>query len=88
MKVAQTAIEHTSSAAGGRRPVCGAPDIGEPMTCRECGDVIGCYEPLVLLLDGQPRTTSATAEPQVGDAPGEHFHRACYAEDRGAGAPA
>jgi hypothetical protein len=62
--------------------------MGKPMKCRGCGDVIGYYEPLVLLIDGQPRTTSAAAEPQVGDAPGEHFHRACYAEDRAAGAPA
>jgi hypothetical protein len=50
------------------------------MKCGHCGDVIGIYEPVVLLRDGQARTTSAAAEPQVGDEPGEHFHRTCYAE--------
>ncbi len=62
--------------------------MGGPLKCRGCGDVIGFYEPLVLLVQGQARTTSAAAEPQVGDAPGEHFHRACYADDQAAAAPA
>lgn len=56
--------------------------MGEPMRCGHCGDVIGVYEPLVLLADGEPRTTSAAAEPQIGDAPGLLFHRACFAESR------
>jgi hypothetical protein len=55
------------------------------MKCGGCGDVIGFYEPLVLLVEGHARTTSAAAEPQVADTAGEHFHRACYAEDRGPG---
>ena len=56
----------------------------QPMRCARCGDVIGIYEPLVLLADGLARTTSAASEPRVGEEPGEHFHRACYS----AGAPA
>ncbi|MHB8234456.1 MAG: hypothetical protein ACYDHT_07370 [Solirubrobacteraceae bacterium] len=49
------------------------------MKCARCGDVIGVYEPLVLLSAGDARTTSAAAEPQVGEESGEHFHRSCYA---------
>jgi hypothetical protein len=48
------------------------------MRCEHCGDVIGIYEPLVLLADGHARTSSAAAEPQIGDELGKHFHRACY----------
>jgi hypothetical protein len=52
----------------------------QPMKCGHCGEVIGVYEPLVLLDDGEARTTSAAAEPQIGEQPGVLFHRACYAE--------
>jgi hypothetical protein len=58
------------------------------MKCRGCGDAIGYYEPLVVCVEGQARTTSAAAEPQVAEMPGEHFHRACYAEDQRTNAPA
>ena len=58
----------------------------EPMRCAHCGDVIGVYEPLVLLTGGEPRTTSAAAEPQIGDEPGVLFHRACYAQSPAASA--
>ena len=54
--------------------------MSEPMRCRRCGDVIGYYEPLVMVEPGQVRTTSAAAEPQLNVAPGERFHPACYAE--------
>jgi hypothetical protein len=53
--------------------------MSDPMKCCGCGDVIGHYEPLVLVAHGQARTTSAAAEPQVGEESGEHFHRACHA---------
>ncbi len=52
----------------------------QPMICARCGDVIGVYEPVVLLADGQQRTTSAAAEPRIGDELGERFHRACCAQ--------
>jgi hypothetical protein len=54
--------------------------MGEPLKCGGCGIVIGYYEPLVLLIQGQARTTSVAAEPQVRDSSGEHFHRGCYAD--------
>jgi len=40
--------------------------------------VIGSYEPLVLLMAGSARETSAAAEPDIRDAPGERYHRNCY----------
>jgi hypothetical protein len=40
--------------------------------------VIGSYEPLVLLVEGSARETSAAAEPDIRDAQGEHYHRDCY----------
>ena len=46
-------------------------------TCARCGDVIGVYEPAVIVLDGACRVTSRAAEPDaVGSAP-ERYHRAC-----------
>ena len=54
--------------------------MSEPMRCRRCGDVIGYYEPLVVLEQGQARTTSAAAEPQLSEVQGKRFHPACYAE--------
>ena len=50
----------------------------EVLRCRHCGDVVGSYEPLVVLLDGRARVTSKAAEPDIKAKPGEHYHRACY----------
>jgi len=48
-------------------------------TCARCGDIIGIYEPAVIVLEGQPFVTSRAAEPDaVAKAP-ERYHRACYA---------
>jgi hypothetical protein len=52
------------------------------LTCDECGDVIGVYEPLVLVGEDGALETSRAARPDAG-ASGEHYHRACYAK-RGA----
>jgi hypothetical protein len=56
-----------------------APD-GRIPRCRRCGDVIGAYEPMVLVTDGRARITSRAA---VGDRPAhesECFHERCYAD--------
>jgi len=47
--------------------------------CAHCGDVIGTYEPMIRVEDGEPRMTSAEAE-QDGEhlAGGERYHAACY----------
>lgn len=46
--------------------------------CECCGDVIGAYEPMILLEDGKPRKTSVATEQGTNRAPGEHYHAACY----------
>ena len=47
--------------------------------CRRCRDVIGAYEPMILLLDGTARETSRAAEPDV-DGRGDRYHGHCYAQ--------
>ena len=47
--------------------------------CRQCGDLIGVYEPLIVLADGHPRETSRAAYPNAGDSV-QCFHRHCYEE--------
>lgn len=53
----------------------------EPMRCGHCGDVIGVYEPLILVREGQARITSAAAEPHIYEEPGERFHSACHSDE-------
>jgi hypothetical protein len=48
------------------------------LICDKCGDVIGVYEPLVLIVDGQPSETSQAARPDDTDGANERYHRACY----------
>jgi hypothetical protein len=48
--------------------------------CRRCRDVIGVYEPLVLLVDGGLRETSRAADPDVTALDGDLYHRSCYAQ--------
>jgi hypothetical protein len=57
--------------------------VDEKLRCAYCGDVIGAYESLVALLDGQARSTSKTAEADTGGPQGECFHRACYTSRHG-----
>jgi len=45
--------------------------------CQHCGDVIGIYEPLVLLSESGRRETSLAAEPELSGAPSPAYHRAC-----------
>jgi len=47
--------------------------------CRRCRDVIGVYEPMILLVDGRARETSRAAEPNVGTH-GDGYHGSCYAQ--------
>ena len=50
------------------------------LRCQECGDVIGVYEPMVLLSGGVPVRTSRTVI-DAGGVPLEQacFHAACFA---------
>ncbi len=50
--------------------------------CKRCNDVIGVYEPSVLIVAEQARVTSRAAEPHVAD-PVECYHHACYVQAHG-----
>jgi len=56
------------------------------MRCIRCGDVIGYYEPLVLVAQEHVHLTSAAAEPQITERCGALFHDACYVEEQEASA--
>ena len=53
-------------------------DPAAPPPCTRCGEVIGVYEPAVIVLDDGPRMTSRAAEPAAFDHARERYHRACY----------
>lgn len=61
----------------------------EPLRCDFCGDVIGVYEPMVVVTAGRPRSTSLLIERSREDDPPEPpvqmFHHSCFA-NRPAGA--
>jgi hypothetical protein len=48
--------------------------------CQHCTQVIGVYEPMVVVDRGGARETSRAAEPGVETAPGERYHLGCYRE--------
>jgi len=48
------------------------------LSCASCGDVIGIYEPLIVVEEHGPRQTSRAAEPALPGSPDKHYHRACY----------
>ena len=51
--------------------------------CAHCGDVIGIYEPVVVIMEGEHRLTSRAAEPDLPYIRGAHFHRECHKKQRG-----
>lgn len=55
------------------------------LRCQRCGDVIGAYEPMIVLEDGDARETSKAADPKAASERGEHYHRDCYLLDESAG---
>ncbi len=55
------------------------PDpMRDKLQCALCGDVIGSYEPMILVEDGKPRKTSACAERDREPHASERYHAACY----------
>ena len=52
--------------------------VDEAFRCKQCGDVIGVYEPLVVCTEDVARTTSRAAEPSCTPADSTHYHRDCY----------
>lgn len=56
--------------------------IEETPRCRHCGDVIGAYEPMVLVTDGLAYRTSRAAL-GAGARVGHNYHSACYMQAGG-----
>jgi hypothetical protein len=54
--------------------------MSEIIRCAHCGEVIGVYEPLIVLEGSGPRLTSRAAEPASdGDGDGTvRYHDACH----------
>lgn len=51
--------------------------MNEVVRCQHCGEVIGVYEPMVVVVDGAPVIGSrATIEVDVSGLP--HFHGECF----------
>jgi hypothetical protein len=48
--------------------------------CDHCAEVIGVYEPVVVVTDGEVHETSRAAEPTIGSEQGARYHRTCYVE--------
>ena len=53
------------------------------LRCQHCQEVIGVYERMIVLSNGEPRSTSRAAEHNSGDQVGECYHRSCYAQAYG-----
>jgi hypothetical protein len=53
------------------------------LRCHQCGDVIGVYEPMIVLTDGQARNTSRAAKKDTARPVGECYHHACYTQVHG-----
>jgi hypothetical protein len=51
--------------------------------CQRCKDVIGVYEPMIVLSEGRARDTSRAAEAGGASPVGECYHHACYAQAHG-----
>ena len=56
----------------------------EQLRCRRCRDVIGVYEPMVVLAEGEARETSVLNEALEGPL-GDCYHRRCFDEAHGPG---
>ena len=52
--------------------------MSEALRCRRCGDVIGVYEPLILLVDGAALETSRAAAREGPPLTVECYHRDCF----------
>jgi len=56
----------------------------EPPRCASCGELIGVYEPIVVVKpDGALRETSIAADPQLETGGASLYHRGCMPRIRG-----
>lgn len=61
--------------------------MNDTLRCHHCDDVIGVYEPMVVLDGGQARSTSRAAEQDYKPSVGECYHYACYTLAHGGDRP-
>jgi hypothetical protein len=61
--------------------------MNRTLRCHHCEDVIGVYEPMIVLTDGQARNTSRAAEQDNGPLVGECYHHACNTQAHGQDPP-
>jgi hypothetical protein len=59
----------------------------ESATCRHCRDVIGVYEPMVVLLDGEAVLTSRAVADRDVPHDARRYHEACFALVKAGGQP-
>lgn len=57
------------------RPMLKVVELGP---CAICGDVLGVYEPVVIIDGGGPRVTSQAAESELPRDDAVRYHLACY----------
>jgi hypothetical protein len=57
--------------------------VERTLRCHRCADVIGAYEPMVVLVEGEARNTSRAVERAVRDPVGECYHHDCYRQAHG-----
>ncbi len=51
----------------------------DQVSCVHCGEVIGVYEPMIVVVDGAARETSQAAETDLAQIAGAfYYHRVCY----------
>jgi hypothetical protein len=50
----------------------------EMLRCRACGEVIGVYEPLIVVAAGRVVESSRAIAPVFSDQDAEHYHRVCF----------
>ena len=55
-----------------------SPESIHRPVCAHCGDVIGVYEPMVVVGPQVLVETSLAAEPALADTAGQPYHAACF----------
>lgn len=55
-----------------------SPEATHRLVCAHCGDVIGVYEPMVMVGPQPPVETSMAAEPALAETAGQPYHAACF----------
>jgi hypothetical protein len=57
--------------------------VSARLRCRDCEDIIGAYEPMVVVTHHGPQETSLAADPALYETEHPCFHRACYVATHG-----